>query len=93
MIFFYLVAALAALFTFAFGILPSGETFLPLPASVYSATVTAGGWAGWAFGLLGDAMKTALLTCFGIWIVLQIALLLVDILRFFSFPILNKFLK
>jgi len=93
MIFFYLVAALAALFTFAFGILPDGATFIPLPDVVYTAVGTVGGWIGWGIGIFGAAVRTALLTCIGVWVVLQIAFFLIDILRFFKFPIVNKLLK
>jgi len=91
MIFFYLVAALAALTTFAFSIFP-GTDFLPLPATVYTAFGTVSGWSSWMFGIFGTTIRTAFLQAAGTLITIKVAFMLWDIVRFFHFPIIEKYL-
>jgi len=91
MIFLYVIAALSALLTFAFGMLPDGG-FLPLPTAAYGAVNYFGGVVGWGLGLAGDEIKAALLVSIPIIIGVNVTLFLWDIVRKWRPPVVGKIL-
>lgn len=92
MIWLYLAAAVAALFTFAFGVLP-GPDFLPIPAAATTALSTVVSWLAWATTLLGDDVRAAGLAAGAAYIAISVAFFLWDVIRTFTFPVINKFLR
>jgi len=91
MIFLYIVAALTALITFVFGILPDA-TFLPLPDAAYAGVRYIGSVIGWGFGLAGNDIKEALVTMVPIVIGVNLTLYLWQILKSWRPPVIGKFL-
>jgi len=91
MIFLFIVAALAALLTFALSILP-GPDFFALPAAATSAMETAGGVGGFFLGLAGEDVKAAALTILPLFLGVKIAVLLWTIIRNWKPPIVGKYL-
>lgn len=92
MIWLLLVAAMSGLMTLALSILP-GETFLAFPTGVTTAMNTATSWLSWGLGLTGETLKATYIDALTFWLGLSIALFALDVLRRFSFPIVNKFLR
>lgn len=92
MIFMLLLATITAVVTFAFSMLP-GASFLAFPTGVTTAVGTVGNWTGWALGLLGEDVRQALVSAAGTYVAVMVAFLLWDVLRSFTFPVVNKFLK
>lgn len=92
MVFLYLVAAIAALTTLSFQILPD-SSFLAPPDAVWAALSTVTGWLSWAVGLGGSEVRTAVLAAAAFLISFKLAVFLIEILRRFSFPIINKYLR
>jgi len=91
MIFLYLVAALAALITFVFGILPDA-TFFPMPSEATGAVRYIGSVIGWGIGLAGDDIKAAIITMLPIVIGVNLTLYLWQILKSWRPPVVGKFL-
>lgn len=91
MIFLLLAAAIAGIMTLAFSILPS-SSFLALPDAVYTSIGTVSGWMSWGAGLFGPTIKTAIVTATLSYVAIMIAFFLWDVIRTFTFPIINHFL-
>jgi len=91
MIFFFLVAALAALTTFAFSLFP-GPTFLALPTAVYDSLYTVAAYANWFLNLFGPTVRSAFLVVIGLTLGIGVTIFLWNVVRKFHFPIIEKFL-
>jgi len=92
MIFLYLVAAIAGIFTFALSILPDPTTFFPMPTIAWEALTTASGWVSYILGLGGPDIKETLLTIIPLVIGLNVAVALWHIIRKWRPPVVGKFL-
>lgn len=92
MIFMMIFAAMSGLMTLAFSILP-GSDFLPFPSQVGTTIAAVSGWFSWFLGLTGEDLKAVYIEALSWWVTLNLGFLLLDILRRFQFPVVNKFLR
>lgn len=79
------------LFSSVLSLLPDGRVVYPLPDAVLNAFYQAGDMAHFFIYYLGDDIGDAIVTCFGITVILAIFIMIWRAATNFKVPILQRF--
>lgn len=89
MLIIMVMSAISALLSFAAMVLPSA-TFLPMPNGVETAFEYLADGMRWLVSLGGPTLAPAFVTCAKLWVSVSLTLFVIDVIRFWSVPILNR---
>jgi len=91
MIFYFLIAMIAEVFTLALYLFPSAESFFPLPDGVMTSFYEVGEKANYFLNLAGDDVGDALRDCIGIAVPVMLAIITYRAISNFRVPVISRF--